>query len=462
VRKPHAGGAVVLSRAGVAVAVGAIFAFLLTVRVQFAGARAALILAVACVGWAAAFVGLRREPTGVPMPILVAAVASVFVLAVVLPPRQSNDVYLYASYGRIIATHHRSPFTAVPADFPRDPLYQSVANGWRHTRSLYGPAFLAYSAAAMRVLPPKRLAARLVFQFTAAVACALVCMMLWRRNRSPAVLVFVGLQPVVVLSVVNGGHNDALVALALVVAAGCAAGERLLRAAIGLAAGVLVKVTVVFGAIAFVAWLLARGQRKQAAQVAAVAIALPLVVIAAIPGALRSLSAAASDTSRASLLHTLRVFTDPASGVFAHLLHLSAGAFGGVAKVATAVAGLIAFGWTWRWVRRDATLGAASALGLGLVVYLVLGGWVMPWYPLWALVLVAPRADRFAALVGGHASVLLLLYQIPAAFVHAGPGHPAYLTLTLAAPLLVIAAYAWWWVQLRRQPSRPTGAPSTI
>src|SRR5262245_32283329 len=74
-------------------------------------------------------------------PILLISTALIL-FAMVFPPRHSNDVWSYSMYGRMVAWHHVSPYTHVPADFGRDSLLKEVSPGWRHTPSVYGPAFV--------------------------------------------------------------------------------------------------------------------------------------------------------------------------------------------------------------------------------------------------------------------------------------------------------------------------------
>ena len=76
----------------------------------------------------------------------------------------------------------------------------------------------------------------------------------WRTTRSLAALIFLGLNPVLVVIVVNGGHNDALIGLALLTAALLAVRRRprAAGALIGLAA--LIKLTAGLALIGLVLW----------------------------------------------------------------------------------------------------------------------------------------------------------------------------------------------------------------
>jgi CPA1 family monovalent cation:H+ antiporter len=83
---------------------------------------------------------------------------------------------------------------------------------------VYGPAFTALSAAGTAVAGESRLATRLFFQGTAALSVLAAVFILGLRSRQGSAPAFLGLNPVVIVSVVGDGHNDALVGLAVLAA----------------------------------------------------------------------------------------------------------------------------------------------------------------------------------------------------------------------------------------------------
>ena len=172
----------------------------------------ALVIIASC-GWAISVRMLRAQPTVLPLRQLVAVIAAVGVCMVVFPARGSNDVYSYAMYGRVLSEHSANPYRALPDQFPNDPIFKSVGQRWVHTPSRYGPIFTAVSAVGTAVLPGERLALRVYFQVITGLAVLLLLALVWRRWRSPAALVFVGLHPLMMMSVLNGAHNDIFVGL---------------------------------------------------------------------------------------------------------------------------------------------------------------------------------------------------------------------------------------------------------
>src|ERR1041384_7655942 len=115
------------------------------------------LLAVAA-GTVASLAIARRGDLG--MRAAVIACAALIAFAVAMPPRSSRDLWAYAMYGRIVSAHHASPYTHLPLAYPHDAYLARMHPAFRNTRSVYGPAFTAVSAARAagdRVQPSARL-----------------------------------------------------------------------------------------------------------------------------------------------------------------------------------------------------------------------------------------------------------------------------------------------------------------
>jgi hypothetical protein len=169
-------------------------------------------------------------------------------VAVAVPLFLSRDVYSYAIYGRMVSHHGANPYTEIPAAFPEDPTYPRVSVDWIDSPSVYGPAFSAVAGGVTAVVEsPASIV--LVFKLVAAVASlgtVLLVLAAARRaipERAAFAAVLIGWNPVVVFHGVAGGHNDAILGLA--VAAGVLAllARRELWATAALAAGTLIKVS---------------------------------------------------------------------------------------------------------------------------------------------------------------------------------------------------------------------------
>lgn len=413
-------------------------------------AAATTVLLVAGLAALAALVAAGRSGRGVPSGAVLAAGALVLTVAVAIPPRRSQDLWAYASYGSLAAHHHVSPYVHRPADYPSDPLVGRMRPGWRHTRSVYGPAFTALSAGIVWATGGRPLPTRLAFQGMAALAVAATLGLLWRRARAPGALLLVALHPVVAAHVVNGGHNDALIA-PLVLAAALAAARRPWLAGLLVGAAASIKLIAVLPAVGLVWWLWRRHDRRAALGAAALAFGVPAAAYLPAGGtaAVAPLIASSGRISRASVwgpLHGLAAGAGP--------LHPVIGALAVVA-VLTAGVWLVAAA-----VRRN---DPATAMAAPLLAYVLLGAYVLPWYLVWVLPLLAlPGAwppQRLVFLV--VAALILLAYQYaPGASGFANRLAQAPLALT---PLSAVAGAAWLLVAGGRRHSPPgTAAPTAV
>jgi glycosyl transferase family 87 len=327
--------------------------------------------------------------------------AVVLVAAVAAPPRQSRDLWVYAMYGRMVAHHHVSPYRHVAAEFPHDPWTAKVPHGWRQTRSVYGPLFTGASAAAMAPAGNSFLAGRLIFQLLAAAGVAGCLWLIERRTRSAAALALLALNPVVVVSVVNGGHNDALVGLA-VLGGVLLAGRRPVVAGLVLGAAVLIKAAALLPLGVVAVWLWRRRGWRAAAGLGAVAGACALVGYAFVGGraALAPLRAASLDVTGGSVWYGPKHWLADAVRLSPHRLSLMAA--GAVLLLAAVVAG-----------RRLGRATPALAAGGAVLAYMLAGAYVLPWYVFWGLpVLALCWRSPLAWVAAGHAAVLLLA-QLP-------------------------------------------------
>jgi hypothetical protein len=148
------------------------------------------------------------------------SIAALNALVLVAPPLLSTDLFSYIAYGRLGSTYGINPYLHGPNVISFDPLYALVGAQWTHTPTAYGPLFtaLSYPLAHLNI-------ATNVFAYKgiAALSCLALVVLVWHaarlRGLEPVKAVaLVGLNPVIVVYGVGGGHNDLLM-LVLMVAA---------------------------------------------------------------------------------------------------------------------------------------------------------------------------------------------------------------------------------------------------
>ena len=144
-------------------------------------------------------------------------IAALNALVLLAPPLLSTDVFSYQFYGRMGAIYGANPYLAGPHAVALDPLFPYIGAKWAYTPTVYGPLFTLLSDA----LAPLSIAAS-VLAYKAIAACASLgaVALVWHAARLRGVdpvkaIALVGLNPLIFLYGVGGGHNDLLVLLPL-------------------------------------------------------------------------------------------------------------------------------------------------------------------------------------------------------------------------------------------------------
>ncbi len=174
-----------------------------------------LAVALGAAGVAGGLVAIRRGWRPRPQLLIAGALIGV-ILLMLLPPVGSTDLVDDAIYGRIAALGH-SPYTMTPHQLrlTRDPVASFAPRKWRRIDSPYGPLVTFTQAAASKLGGDS--ASHTMFWLKAwnALAFLAVALALDRGLRSNAARrvrahLLWTVNPLMLLAVMAGGHNDVL------------------------------------------------------------------------------------------------------------------------------------------------------------------------------------------------------------------------------------------------------------
>jgi alpha-1,6-mannosyltransferase len=145
-------------------------------------------------------------------------IAALNALVLLAPPLFSTDIFSYAAYGRIGAVYGANPYVHGPSAIALDPLNPFIAARWLATPTAYGPLFTALSYLLARLDVAANV---LAYKSIAAVSSLVIVVVVWNAARlrgfNPVkAAAIVGLNPVIVVFGVGGGHNDLLMLAMLV------------------------------------------------------------------------------------------------------------------------------------------------------------------------------------------------------------------------------------------------------
>lgn len=373
-----------------------------------------------------------EPPTPRSLLLVLAVWAAPLLLA---PPLFSRDVYSYLAQGAMVDAH-MDVYAHGPAALG-GPLADEVAPLWQHTGAPYGPVFLAVASGLSGLtrgeLPAGLFGMRLVALLGVGLMAAALPRLARHSGADPAAALWLGaLNPLVLLHLVAGAHNDAIMLGLLGIGLVAALGRWPILGAVLVTLAALVKAPAALGLAAVVLLQIRAGHRPAKALTTTVfAAAATTVAATAIAGtgygwigaldtpvsahnwALTSLLGRATGALLEHLGSDLAPFAVPAW----HAL--------GLAVTGAAIVAI--------WFRLRPS--PVYALGLSLAVVAAFGPAIRPWYALWGLFLIAAAAPstsvrhRVAAVTG-----VLALAVLPSG----GPADIGQLVLAVSGGVLAV------------------------
>jgi Glycosyltransferase family 87 len=323
---------------------------------------------------AAPRLGRRLVWTGIVLAVTAFAVAPVLL---------SHDVYSYLGYARLGVVHRLDPYVHPPLAAPADPVLAHVT--WPETTSAYGPLFtlatypLAWLPVGLAIAALKAAAALSVLGLALVVSRLAA-----RRGADPLrAAAFVALNPLVLVHVVGGAHNDGLAMLLAMLGVAAILSARELTGAGALIAAATVKASTLFIA-PFAALASARSKGSLVRLLSGAALGCLVIGAAAYLGFgwdwLQAFGLAGENQGRTSYM-SIPITVARLTGLDPDAVRLTA-----LVLFLTLFLQLLL--WTWRgfdWVRA----AAWTATGLLLAT-----AWLLPWYLVWPLPLAAVSRDR--------------------------------------------------------------------
>lgn len=366
------------------------------------------------------------------------------------PPMFSRDVYSYLAQGLMIDSGW-DVYQHGPAVLGGS-VAEQVPAVWQHTPSPYGPVFLIVAKAVADLLDAHLILGIIAMRLIAVGGLVLLAVSIRVLARSagvnpPAATWLAVLNPLVLIHLVGGAHNDALMVGLLAAGLAAAVRHHPIVATQLIVAAALVKAPAALGLFAVAAIWAARLPGRWAWTRAGAAVAVVAVTATALITAVAGTGygwiwaldtpISAQNWSLTGLLGRATAWLlEPVlwrwAGVFATLI----------------VAALV-------WIHRD-RLGPVYGLGVVLVALVAFGPAIRPWYVVWGLVpLAAVAADRRVRRLLAALCAALVLVVLPDGF--AADAERVLLAVTgaligLAVFLAVRVALAPGTLRLARSP----------
>ncbi len=379
----------------------------------------------------------------VPVRKLVGVFALWTLPLLLAPPLFSRDVYSYVAQGEMMS-HHISPYHFGPGVLGGAPSVTLVDKLWLNTPAPYGPLFMQLDGILTSISfhheVPDLLLLRLLALGGVGLIAASIPTLARSMGRDAAyVFTLAVLNPVTILHLVGGAHNDALMLGLMLAGLAVAKRGRPVTGIVLCSLAAAVKVPAALG-ILYIAWEWTGTGLPLRARVR------PVVTAGLVAGAVMGVLTLVTGLGWSWVLNlatpgTVRSWVAPATGAgilltdLAHLVGVGVSLHGVLSVTRVLGLGTAAVVGVRLLLRCD-QVGALRAMGLTMLLVVVLGPVVQPWYLSWGLLLLTPVAiGRIRSLIIGL-SVFSVLVGLPGGrqlvwdLLHANP-------LSVALALLV-------------------------
>jgi alpha-1,6-mannosyltransferase len=377
---------------------------------------------------------------GIPVRKLVPVFVIWMLPLLIVAPLFSRDVYSYAAQGEMMS-HGINPYSYGPAVLGVNSWVAPVDPLWLNVTSPYGPLFLGAAGSIVSLTGHNELATVIGLRLLAVVGVVLVAIFLPRLARSygydgSIAFTLAVLNPLVLLHLVGGAHNDALMLGLLVAGLALARSGRPLVGTVVVALAASVKIPAALGLL-YIGWEWlgdeASWRERVRPMVSTLLVAgVVLEVVTQVVGLGWGWVAALANPD------TVKSYLDPATAIglgAGRLLHAIGHAdhTGGVLSIARGIAFIVAVAIGVKLLVRSNRATSGRALGMTLLAVTVLGPVMQPWYLAWAIVFLA-------AVASPRMRTCLIALSCCASFLGLPGAFTLFDELTAANPLLVAAA----------------------
>ena len=348
-----------------------------------------------------ALVRVARRHRGMPVRYLAAVFAAWTAPLLVVAPLFSRDAYSYAAQGEMMS-RGISPYLFGPAVIGVNAFSGLVDTLWANVTSPYGPVFLWIAGVNATLVGHNELLAVVGFRVLALVGVVMIAVFVPRLARSygrdPSVaFVLAVLNPLVLLHLVAGAHNDALMLGFLLAGLSVARDGRPGLGVLLCTIGAMIKVPAFIGVV-YIGWGWLGDDVPWRSRLRPTLTATGLA-IAAMAAVSEMVGLGWGWVGALGNPGTVLSWLDPPTAVGRGLANLTALAGLGehqqlilslVRDVSLLIAAVI--GVRLLWQARG--VGTMRAIGLTLLAVVFLGPTMQPWYVAWPMVVLATIAEH--------------------------------------------------------------------
>jgi alpha-1,6-mannosyltransferase len=417
------------------------------------------LLIVIFVSYIWALILLARNGKSLTSAFIIGASVAFCLWVLFIPPLLAKDLFNYASYGQTIALHGKNPYLLAPAGFPGAPVLKYIS--WKDAVSVYGPLFNYLAGATALIARDGAVSSIVAFKlmpFAFFVGSLFVADSLARRmhlERRAFLLAAVAWNPLVIIHLVGGGHNDTIMLFFILLGFLLYRQNRPVLAISSAVLAVLVKTTAVFVLVPMLVLFLRQNSRwtlRKYAQGLVVVVAIPLAFYLPMwPGlaGFRKIISVGTDFNSVSVPSLVSRNLESALRAIG-VRHTLAGTLGiNGTRAIFMLAFLVVFALCAYRVRDIQSLIKYS--GVILFAFILSTSWLMPWYAGSVAVIMVLSGSYVLAGTGIGLTFVMSLYGHGLNTLPSGTFPLALLLMSLAVGAVVL---------LRRMPARQFGSPA--
>ncbi len=384
---------------------------------------------------------LRHRP-GAPIKTLAWMLAAWIVPLLLVAPLFSRDVFSYAAQGEMMS-HHINPYLYGPGTIGSGQFVNPVDTLWRNTPAPYGPLFLMVDGWFAALSGHNAIVTVLFLRFLSVVGVALIAFCIPKLARAygrdpGSAFVLAALNPLTLLALIGGVHNDAIMVGLLVAGITAAKTRHPVWGIVLCTLAAAIKVPAAIG-IVYVAWEWAGSSPSLRQRVR------PLLKAALIALAVMTVLTLVSGLGWGWIGNlgtpgTVRSWMAPATAIglvisgSLHVVGVGVG-LGGVLTVTRFFGLLGAVGVALYCLRNYERMGMLRAIGMSMLMFVILGPVVQPWYLTWGIILMAP-------VLTGRIRYLALALSMVAPFIGLTGGASLLNQLVHTNPFSMVVAVA--------------------
>jgi alpha-1,6-mannosyltransferase len=387
---------------------------------------------------------LRHRP-GAPIRKLAWMLAAWVAPLLLVAPLFSRDVFSYAAQGEMMS-HHINPYAYGPGTIGSGQFVNPVDHLWLNTPAPYGPLFLMVDGWFASASGHNAMVTVLFLRLLSVVGVGLIAYCIPKLakayGRDPgSAFVLAVLNPLTLLALIGGVHNDAIMVGLLVAGITAAKLKHPVWGVILCTMAAAIKVPAAMGII-YVGWDWAgagvSGRERLRPLLKAALIALAVMLALSLVSGLGFGWIANLGTPG-----TVRSWMAPATAVGLvisgglHVAGIGVG-LGGVLTVTRLLGLLGAAGNAAYCLKHSQRLGTLNALGISMLMFVLLGPVVQPWYLTWGIILMAP-------VITGRMRTMALALSMVAPFIGLTGGASLLNQLVNTNPASMVAAVVVLW-----------------